>query len=535
MRVVGYVRLSRDEDKENYSSILSQKSIIEEYAKQHSWTVAKYYEDDNCSGYTFDRPALNELIRDMETDKFDMVIAKDLSRIGRHNAYTLLFLDKVKRLNKRLVLPKEGNGYDTIEDESDLLGITTWYNEMYVKDISRKIKGSIRAKQKEGKMIIKEVFGYQRSLDDKHRLEIDLEAAAIVQKIFKLYLSGLGYRKIAECLNQEGYPTPSQYKAYKEGAGASSIKTASSWNSLHVQRILKNDIYTGTLRLGKTEKKIIKGKSQKQPEDLQYVFTHNHPAIIGTEMFEEAQRTAEGRKTDHTRGAASLNNFFSGLMYCQDCGSYMIAYRKQGKPACYICGNYHMHGRSSCQRHGVREDVLFQALMEFLGGYTEFHKAELCKHTQNTEAAERLNHHQLLKKLIQERQNLKSRLKHLVYQKLIEQEKENHDSYQNITLESLVDLEKDLKQRIQYLDNKIMDMERECSNSQRAALPTMQEVMNGILNDRTLRKKHVSILVDKILIAGDGTPTILMNAEFEALCIHNREDVNLVLDPLICI
>ncbi|MDF2523825.1 MAG: site-specific recombinase, invertase Pin-like protein, partial [Clostridiales bacterium] len=195
MRVVGYVRLSRDEDKDSYSSILSQKSIIAEYALQHNWTIAKYYEDDNCSGYSFDRPAFNELMKELERGNIDIVIAKDLSRIGRHNAYTLLFLDKIKLLNKRLILPKEGSGYDTSEDESDLLGITTWYNEMYVKDISRKIKGSIRAKQKEGRMIIKEAFGYKRSQADKHKLEVDPEAAEIVRMIYKHYLSGIGYRK----------------------------------------------------------------------------------------------------------------------------------------------------------------------------------------------------------------------------------------------------------------------------------------------------------------------------------------------------
>jgi DNA invertase Pin-like site-specific DNA recombinase len=126
MRVGGYVRLSRDEDKESYSSILTQKSIIEEFAKQNQWTVGRYYEDDNCSGYSFDRPGFNALLRDLENNRIDVVIAKDLSRIGRHNAYTLLFIDNIIRLGKRLVLPKEGEGYDTGRDESDLLGIKTW-------------------------------------------------------------------------------------------------------------------------------------------------------------------------------------------------------------------------------------------------------------------------------------------------------------------------------------------------------------------------------------------------------------------------
>ena len=529
MRVGGYVRLSRDEDKESYSSILSQKSIIEEYATHHNFIILKYYEDDNCSGYSFDRPAFNEMMKDLENNRIDIVIAKDLSRIGRHNAYTLLFLDNIKKLNKRLILPNEGRGYDTAEDESDLLGITTWYNEMYVKDISRKIKGSISAKQKEGRMIIKETFGYKRSQADKHKLEVDPEAADIVRNIYKLYLSGIGYRKIAERLSREGYPTPSQYNNCKTGGVSTEGKAAALWNSVHVQRILKNDIYTGTLRLGKTEKKTIKGKSYKQPLESQHIFESNHPAIVSKEMFEEAQMVAVGRKNNHSKGAASLDNVFSGLIYCQDCGSYMIAYKKNGKPKSYICGSYHMHGNNSCRRHTVPEDLLKEAIKDFLKVLVEVYSEEISRIELKAISGFYEDDNILIKKLVKEQQQNKGNLKLLIMQKINEMEKENCIQYQSIINNSYSELENDLKSRLVYLEKRINDLEIRAAQSKRAEQVDSEQILWQIINNSQIWKKYMEILINKILIDSSGNPTIYMKANFEALCSHSREGVN--LDP----
>ena len=530
MRVVGYVRLSRDEDKENYSSILSQKSIIEEYATQHNWIISKYYEDDNCSGYSFDRPAFNMLIKDFESNWIDIVIAKDLSRIGRHNAYTLLFIDKIKMLNKRLILPKEGKGYDTAEDESDLLGITTWYNEMYVKDISRKIKSSIKAKQKEGRMIIREAFGYQRSPDDKHKLEIDLESTEIVRKIFKLYLSGIGYRKIADLLNLEGYPTPSQYNLCKAGGVSIESKVARLWNSVQVQRILKNDIYIGTLRLGKTEKKTIKGKSYKQPMESQYIFIDNHPSIISKEIFEEVQLVAQGRKNNHSKGAASLNNIFSGMIYCQDCGSYMVSYKKRGKPKSYICGSYHMHGNKSCSRHTIQEEFLKEAMKEFLKSLSKTYSEEISSIHLNTTTDFYEDNDQLHKKFLQEQRQSKRYLKLLIMQKINEINKDNYIQYQSIINDSYSELENNLKNRLLYLEKKVKELEVKSTQTKDAEQDSPSKILSEIIDHSQMEKRYMEALIDKILIDSHGSPTIYMRVNFQALCYHNREDVNLVLD-----
>lgn len=528
MRVAGYVRLSRDEDKENFSSILSQKSIIEQCALMYNWSIEKYYEDDNCSGYTFDRPAFSLLLKDLENDSIDIVIAKDLSRIGRHNAYTLLFIDRLKELGKRLILPKEGEGYDSNEEESDLLGIKTWYNEMYVKDISRKIRSSINAKQKEGRLIIKEHFGYLKNSSDKHKLDIDIEAAEIVRLIFRLYISGLGYRRIAEMLSERGYPTPSQYlkQRLQQRNTAFSGTVSDTWTTSAVQRILKNDIYIGTLRLGKTEKRSIKGKSASKPLKEQYVFEGNHTPIVTKEDFELVQSILNRRKKTGSKGAASMDNIFSGLLYCQDCGSYMVAYNKEGKARSYICGSYHKYGRKSCQRHTVTEDVLESSIKEYLRLAAQALEKELRKLPVELPEACFDDKDVLIEMLKQEQKKLKEKYKLLLMQKIGELAEEKDLQYKSITEQGYKELERDLHNRLLYLDRRIVELEQNLGVSESKEKMNALQLLYRVIDKPRLNKKDMEIIVDRIIIDRDGNPVIFFNSDNSSICKHIRGDVN---------
>ena len=135
----GYCRLSRDEDKENYSSIEEQKRIIKEYVSSRNWIIndKDFYIDDNVSGYTFNRPEFTKMLEKVKGGKIDVVIAKDLSRIGRNNGKVLVLIDEFKDMQKNMILVSEmGGTYDVQNDRDDTIGITTWFNERYVKDCS---------------------------------------------------------------------------------------------------------------------------------------------------------------------------------------------------------------------------------------------------------------------------------------------------------------------------------------------------------------------------------------------------------------
>lgn len=131
MKVAGYVRLSIDDGNDESVSITNQKRILNDYANNHNMTIDEFYVDDGYSGYKFDRPSFNRLKQDLEDNLVDIVLVKDLSRIGRHNAKTLLFIEDLTKLNKQLIIISED--YNNLKDDDDIIGIKTWFNEKYVK------------------------------------------------------------------------------------------------------------------------------------------------------------------------------------------------------------------------------------------------------------------------------------------------------------------------------------------------------------------------------------------------------------------
>jgi DNA invertase Pin-like site-specific DNA recombinase len=365
VRIYGYSRISRDEDKENYDAIVTQNKIIERYSiSDIGYPVTKIFEDDNISGYTFDRDGLNELKKLIELGEVDILLTKDLSRIGRHNAKTLLFLEYLEEHNVRLILIHDN--YDSNKDDDDIIGIKTWYNERYVKDISRKITASLSTKQKEEGLVTKVSYGYERDPLNKHGLIIDEVAANIVKKIFKLYINGYGGRQIAKLLNSKGIPTPSKYAYQKTGKKiAGSI--AKEWSGTHVIRIIKNDVYIGDLRNGKTKRKKIGGNSIRMDESEHTVHESHHEPIISEEVFELAQKIIEGRVENDVRGTRNEGiNLFIGFLKCADCGGgFMKVNKKRSQPG-YICTNNHHYGSRFCTSHRINEDQLKQIVLDKL-------------------------------------------------------------------------------------------------------------------------------------------------------------------------
>lgn len=514
MKVVGYVRVSRDEDKENYSSIINQKKIINNYALERNWTIDKYYEDDNVSGYTFDRPAFNCLVSDMNNNLVDIVIAKDLSRIGRHNAYTLLFIDNTKKNNKRLILPNESGGFDTDKDENDLLGIYTWFNEMYIRDISRKTISSIKAKQKDGQMIIKEHFGYCKSTVDKHILLIEPKTASVVKKIYELYQDGNGYRKIAQQLNNLCIPTPSlTIKMRKEECGCIYEGSVSNtWSPVQIQRILKNDIYIGTLRLGKTKKTMIKGKSVYVDKNNQYVFEDNHEAVISKKDFYSVQKLINKRNTTNFRNQRINNNIFSGLLFCEECGSYMIAYNKKDREKVYICGNYHKKGVSSCKRHSIKEKELItiykNIILKIISKKSEFENV-----VDISKIVNKQHNFMLLNTLRQSLDKAKKELKASISQKIKYIAKSNYIENVSVIEETYFELEKDKEREIEGLRNQIKHMENDINATHNDSKYGILGILDKIYNQETPSKRDVNTLIEKITINNENIIKVFLKCQ----------------------
>lgn len=316
MRVVGYCRLSRDEDKENYSSIEEQKVILQDYAITRGWRISEddFYIDDNFSGYTLDRPEFSKMIKKVHTGEIDVVLAKDLSRIGRNNGKVLVLIDEFKNMQKNLILVSEmGGSYDVLNDRDDTIGITTWYNERYVKDCSKKTRDHMYSKQKTGRLIMGNHYGYIKDKDDQTKLYIDEDIKPVIQLIFKLYIDGYGMKKITDILNEKySYPTPSVYyqKKHLERGRIYKHPVQKLWSDYMIKNILGNDIYCGTLRTHKKKTLSIRGKAIKLPEREHFIFENHHEAIISPETFKLANEIRKRKVAMSSKSRKSKTKLF---------------------------------------------------------------------------------------------------------------------------------------------------------------------------------------------------------------------------------
>ncbi len=385
-----YVRESRDENEENYETLETQRELLIDFVKRNNLgRIVRVYEDDNVSGSGFERRGINQLKRDVLAGNIDFLLIKDLSRLGRNNAKTLLFLDFLEEHGVRVVT-FDGR-YDSAID-NDTVGIETWFNERYLRDISRKIRANLRFKIEKGEYIGNAPYGYVKSTEQRNKLCIDPETAHVVREVYKLYREGYGYAFIAAYLNSKGYPPPAQ--RFRNAA------PCSGWNPSAVRRILTNRVYIGDTVQGVSEKISFKSKKTRRlPQEKWVVTEGTHEPIISKEEFDEVQRIRLSR-TQNTGPHKGVVHLLKGLAFCGRCGSSMIARSRPDRPMGYICSNYNLKGKLSCSSHHINEknisDELRKQLLMLFEDENTFKKAsmlleeELLRQSSLDEEIERL-------------------------------------------------------------------------------------------------------------------------------------------------
>ena len=376
--IAGYVRLSRDDERKNYSSIENQKLIIRQYAKSQNMNIDCWFEDDGVSGYRFDRPQFQKMMAALSTfdspNAIDTILVKDFSRLGRHNAKVLLLLDEFQKKGCRFIAVDDN--YDSNTPDDDIIGIKTWYNERYIKDTSKKIRRVLNAKQKNGSLLSQVPFGYQRCERNRQFIEIVPEESKIVILIYNLYQQGMGYRKLAQFLNECGTPTPSlmRYGHDCEKKSSSKRYIALTWSDSMVKEILNNDFYTGIYRLHKRERRLIHGTDLRVPKEEQFLFPSHHPAIIPPSVFSNVQQLKRerirGKERIFSSSCNSSPSSFSRLLICKDCGCPMIPITRKNKNSVrkyYICSTYNRKGKHFCpSSHLIQEWVLWEAVWYYI-------------------------------------------------------------------------------------------------------------------------------------------------------------------------
>ncbi len=508
--VDGYVRLSRDDNKRNYSSIENQKLIIQKYAEENNMIVRHIYEDDGISGYSFNRPQFQNMMANLGS--IDVIVAKDLSRIGRHNAKVLLFLEEMEEQGKRVILIDDN--YDSLYSDDDIIGIKTWDNERHVKNTSRKVKRIKKMEQENGTLKCAPPFGYTRHPLNKQIVLIDEEAAAILNLEKDLYLEGNGIRKIAEILSDRGVPTPTMLQ--KERFQALGLpyhrEVAHMWSYGMVKDTLFNDYHNGVLRTHKRERMTINGKDKKVSKDQHYVFPDHHPKIFDDDTMKLLFEVKDSRHHSQYRGQRKHVNLFSGCLYCKDCGMKLTAINRPNRRKYYLCGTYNKKGKQFCEHaHLVTEETLMDALVKYL----TLCRDSLADIIQNFDLsnlkAPTYSADDGRQRLENELERIKKELKTLITQKV--KELTANPGMSEIINETYASLQTEKMERISAIEKTLQDLTKEPhipAVTIKPGLQTTLDILNEVLEQKSLTRTDIEVLVEKIIVDKDGNIDIYL-------------------------
>ncbi|HJC25019.1 MAG TPA: recombinase family protein [Candidatus Eisenbergiella merdavium] len=531
----GYVRLSRDDNKRNYSSIENQKKIIQKYAEENNMIVRHIYEDDGISGYSFNRPDFQNMMSNLNA--IDVIVAKDLSRIGRHNAKVLLFLEEMEEQGKRVILIDDN--YDSLYSDDDIIGIKTWDNERHVKNTSRKVKRIKKMEQENGTLKCAPPFGYTRHPLNKQMVLIDEEAAAILNLEKDLYLEGNGIRRTAEILSERGVPTPTmlQKERYEALGLPYNREVAYMWSYGMVKDTLFNDYHNGILRTHKRERATINGKDKKVPKDQQYVFYNHHPKIFDDDTMKLLFEVKDSRHHSRYRGQRKHINIFSGCLYCKDCGMKLTAINRPNRGKYYVCGTYNKKGKQFCgHAHLVTQETLVDALIKYL----TLCRDSLADMIQNFDLsklkADTFSADDSQQRLEIELEKLKKELKTLVTQKI--KEITANPDMNEIINETYASLQADKMERISAIEKTLQDLTKEPHIPAATIKPNLQtalDILNEVLEQKSLTRTDIEVLVEKIIVDKDGNVDIYLKHGLGNLAAYDfkTDKENLKLTMLI--
>ena len=360
-RKVGiYLRLSREDEKLGESgSITNQRAILMDYIERNHLKFVSEYVDDGVSGTTFDRVGFQKMIFDIEHKKINMVITKDTSRLGRDHIDFGYYVEKYfPEHNVRYVAVCDD--IDTENQHNDMLLFKSAYNDMYVKDISNKIRSSLHIKKKNGEFVgAYAPYGYVKDKLDKHKLLIDDDAALVVRDIYHMFLKGYSISRIANVLTDKQILTPSLYKNMNLN---DRVKVLGKWSTRTVQDILTNPTYMGNLTQGRCKKINYKSKRRVHVDkDLWIIKENSCPAIISKDLFLKVQDIYCSRKYSNSENSSLL---LKGFVYCKECG-HRISFRRV-KSRYYGNCNYYLKYRKYhlCTNHSISYQTLYELVMQ---------------------------------------------------------------------------------------------------------------------------------------------------------------------------
>ena len=373
-----YCRLSRDDGMDGDSnSVANQKRLLSQKAKELGFANTKYYVDDGYTGTNFNRPGFQAMLGDIDMGYITAVMVKDLSRLGRDYVSVGNYTDSYfPERNVRFIAVNDS--IDSDEGESEIAPFKNILNEMYARDISKKVRSSHRLRGNMGEPLSQPPYGYMKSPKNKKKWIIDPEAADIVKSIFKMCLDGKGNETIARILQEQKVLIPMAYwqsKGLPRG-GKKTQPNPYKWCKTTVQKILSQQEYCGDVINFKTYSKSFKNKTRlENPQENWAIFKNVHEAIIDREAFEQVQKLIAKTKRRAPKPSNAQKSIFCDLLYCGDCHKKLRHHTNTiNKDIHYfVCSNNKVDYRGSCPgRHYIRADAVEQVVMLELRRMAEF-------------------------------------------------------------------------------------------------------------------------------------------------------------------
>ena len=494
-----YIRLSReDDDKVIMSeSISNQKSLLLQYVRENNLSIYDIYIDDGYSGTNFDRPGFNRLLEDIELGRVNMVITKDMSRLGRDYIGTGNLVEKYfPEHNVRYIAVTDN--IDTFLDNSnnDIAPFKAIMNDMYAKDISKKIRSSLRAKQKEGKFVgSRSPFGYDKDPKNKNHLVINEKQAVVVKKIFKMSLDGLSFFKIAQQLTNDRVKTPAQYYDFN-WIGKYNLNYG-IWHSKTIRDILTNQIYIGDMVQNRRSKVNYKVKRIVRNKRDDYIVVKNtHEPIIDKEVFYEVQNRIPknvGRKEKKEK------YLLDGLLYCGDCGHRIsVQSRRKKDNRCYTICNYYRTYRKMklCTTHSNNYDELEKVIINSI--------TRMCLKCIDKDTIKK----EVLDNISEDKVSNKEELEELIYS--MRQINDNLDSIyidklnKKITTEQFERIKVKLEEELNIKQNRYNELNSDnCCIEIKSKDKMIDEYINQFLSMKKISRELTINLIDKIEIFED--------------------------------
>lgn len=374
-KVAVYARLSRErEDTIERGTIENQVEFVTEYVKQQEdMEIIDCYVDDAFTGTNFDRPGYNRMIADLKEGRFNTVVVKDLSRLGREYVQVGNLIERIFPLYGVRFIAILDN-YDTLNRDSGIMmPVANIANTLYALDISKKIHSGKHSMMARGVPVSTPPYGYKLVKNDKNENEmvVDEEVAPVIRRMVDMFLSGKSYAEIVKVLNDENIPTAAQYRSRNDPERLEKLSYL-KWKGKMIRDIFMNETYRGTLTMGKDKACLYKHeKRHRTSSDEWLVFKNHHEAIISEEEYEEIQKL---RPKDRPRREARPN-LFRGKIFCGKCGMAMHDIIQDNLYERYSCSRKIEYGISVCDNKNVSKPQVYEtallAIKEQIQGFID--------------------------------------------------------------------------------------------------------------------------------------------------------------------